>query len=86
MRKATKSYLSRVASLPCCVCGTSGVELHHVREGQGMAQRAQDWLVVPLCPDCHRGPQGLHGDRTLMRIYKLDEMDMLAKTIEAMNA
>lgn len=85
MRKATKAYLSRVAALSCCVCGNHGVELHHVREGQGMAQRAQDWLVVPLCPNCHRGPQGLHGDRTLMRIYKMDEMDMIAKTIEAMN-
>ena len=85
MRKASKAYMSRVACLPCCVCGAQGVELHHVREGQGMAQRAQDWLVVPLCSGCHRGPQGLHGDRTMMRIHKMDEMDMLARTIEAMN-
>lgn len=86
MTKAERAYMSRVASLPCCVCGAYGVQLHHVREGQGGAQRAKNWLVVPLCPACHVGPTGLHGDRSLMRIYKMDELDMLAKTIEAMNA
>ena len=86
MTKAEREYMSRIACLPCCVCGDHGVHLHHVREGQGMAQRAKNWLVVPLCPDCHTGPNGLHGDRSRMRIYKVDEMDMLAATIEAMNA
>jgi len=30
-------------------------------------------------------PNGLHGDRTLMRIAKLEELDLLARTIEALN-
>lgn len=55
--------------------------MHHIREGQGMSQRASDFLTIPLCPDCHQGPQGVHGDRTLMRVYKLSELDMLANTI-----
>ena len=79
-----KRYMNRVAELPCVVCGTHGVQLHHVREGQGMAQRASNFLVVPLCPDCHTGPNGIHGDKSLMRIQKLDEMDLLAKTIDAL--
>ena len=45
MTKAESEYMSRVASLPCAVCGDKPVELHHIREGQGMAQRAQNWLV-----------------------------------------
>jgi hypothetical protein len=84
--KAEKRYLDRVASLPCQCCGAEGVHVHHVREGQGMAQRAQNWLAVALCPACHNGSQGIHGDRRLLKARKLDEMDLLAKTIEALNA
>lgn len=80
MSKA-KQHLSRIAQLPCACCGVTGVHVHHIREGQGMSQRASDFLTIPLCPDCHQGPQGVHGDRTLMRVYKLSELDMLANTI-----
>lgn len=59
--------------------------IHHCREGQGMAQRAQNWLAIPLCPLCHTGPQGIHGDRRLLKARKLDEMDLLAMTIGALN-
>ncbi len=76
--------MGRVAELPCVLCGEQGVQVHHIREGQGMAQRASNWLVVPLCPSCHTGPLGVHGDKTMMRINKMTELDMLAKTIEAL--
>lgn len=79
---AMKTYMNGVAEHPCCVCGAEPVELHHVREGQGMAQRASNWLVVPLCPSCHRGPRGVHGDKSALRLRKLTEMDLLAMTIE----
>jgi hypothetical protein len=84
MTKAEKKYMNRVAELPCVCCGDHGVHLHHIREGQGMAQRASNYLVVPLCPACHIGPSGVHGDKSIMRIQKMTEMDMLASTIEAM--
>jgi hypothetical protein len=77
--------MDRVAQLPCSVCGVDGVQLHHIREGQGMAQRASNFLVVPLCPSCHTGPMGVHGDKTMMRIKKLTELDLLANTIEALS-
>jgi hypothetical protein len=51
-----------------------------------MGQRAQNWLICALCPDCHRGPRGVHGDRQRLKAQKLDEWDLLAKTIEALNA
>jgi hypothetical protein len=76
-----KQWMNRVAELPCACCGEHGVQLHHIREGQGLSQRASNWLVVPLCPPCHTGPAGVHGDKTMMRIHKLTELDMLADTI-----
>lgn len=82
--KTEKKWMDKVAQLPCVLCGAHGVQLHHIREGQGMAQRASNFLVVPLCPDCHTGPMGVHGDKTMMRIKKLTELDMLAQTIEAL--
>ena len=80
-----KRYMGRVAELPCSCCGAHGVQLHHVREGQGKGQRAQNWLIVPLCPDCHTSPIGIHGDKSILRLRKLDEMDLLAATIGKMN-
>ena len=84
MRKSPdKVYMDRVAKLPCVVCGVNSECLHHVREGQGMAQRAQNWLVVPLCNDCHTGNKnGFHGQWAMWKIHKMDELDALAKTIE----
>lgn len=82
-------YQGKVAQLGCLLCreqgrGIVGANLHHIREGQGMGQRASHWLVVPLCRDCHQGKNGLHGDQSLMRISKLSELDLLAMTIERM--
>lgn len=85
MTSAEKQHLDRVASLPCCLCGDTPVQVHHVREGQGMAQRASNWLTVPLCPSCHTGPKGVHGDQTMLRIFKMDEMEMLADTIKKLS-
>lgn len=82
-----KQYMGRVKSLPCSCCGAEGnTEVHHIREGQGMSQKASNWLTVSLCIDCHRGPLGLHGDKTMMRIQKLDELDLLANTIKMLNS
>jgi hypothetical protein len=51
-----------------------------------MAQRASNWLTIPLCPDCHTGPRGIHGDKSILRTLKLDELDLLARAIEALEA
>jgi Zn finger protein HypA/HybF involved in hydrogenase expression len=82
--KKEKQWMDRVAQLPCATCGSHGVQLHHIREGQGMAQRASNFLVIPLCPDCHTGSMGVHGDKTMMRLMKVTELDLLARTIEAL--
>ncbi|MCG7931943.1 MAG: hypothetical protein N0E44_18070 [Candidatus Thiodiazotropha lotti] len=79
--KSEKAYMDRVAQLPCALTGESPVELHHIREGQGMSERASNYLVIPLSPEAHRGPLGVHGDKTLLRIHKVTELDLLADTI-----
>lgn len=79
-------WMSRVAELPCQLCGAHGVQVHHVRAGQGMSQRANDFLTIACCPECHTGPLGIHGDKSLLRIQKLSEMDLLARTIAAVFA
>lgn len=83
-----KTWKSKVAALGCILCrhldwGETPASLHHVREGQGMSQRASDWLVVGLCKEHHQGKTGIHGGQ-FYRIWKMDEMDLLALTLEAM--
>lgn len=65
--KAEKRWLDDVASLGCVACrnaghGHSQSEIHHVRTGSGMAQRAAHTRVLPLCPRHHRAcyPTGFH--------------------------
>ncbi len=61
---------------------SSKTDVHHVREGQGVAQRASDYLAIPLCHSgCHQGPQGIHGDRSLLRLAKASELDLLAMVV-----
>lgn len=91
MSNASKRHLSRVAALGCILCrhlGTPGTpaEIHHLREGQGVAQRGSDFTSIPLCPEHHRGASGLHGlgTRGFAARYRVDELDLLAATIEAL--
>ena len=91
MSRASARHLSRVAGLGCILCrhlGTPGTpaEIHHLREGQGAAQRGSDYTSVPLCTEHHRGASGLHGlgTRGFAARYRVDELDLLAMTIEAL--
>lgn len=90
MSLAAKRHLSRVAALGCVICRRLGMsdtpaEIHHPRFAAGMAQRASDWLAIPLCADCHRGTHGIHGDRGILRRIKADEPALLADVIELLD-
>lgn len=90
MSIAAKRHLSRVAALGCVVCkrlglGETPAEIHHPRFAVGMAQRASDWLALPVCPEHHRGSRGIHGDRSVLRQIKADEPDLLADVIEQLS-
>ncbi len=89
--KAEKRHMDRVARMGCMLCRVLGhhdvpATLHHIREGQGMSQRAGNFLVIPLCPSCHQGPGGIHGDRSLFKVARVGELDLLAMVIERLAA
>lgn len=79
---AERRHHARLAEMACAVCRRPGPScVHHIREGQGMAQRAGHYLAVPLCYDCHQGPGGIHGDRSRWAVYRTDELQALDDTI-----
>jgi hypothetical protein len=69
-------HLARVKELPCSVCNASGPsEAHHFKQGL-------QYTCIALCVDCHRGPVlGLHGQKRVWAINKMDEIDALNITI-----
>jgi len=83
-----KQYKNKVASLGCIICSMPA-ELHHPRFSQGMAQRANDWLVIPLCTYHHRSGNfghSIHGGKATFEKNYGKEADLLAKTIETIMA
>ena len=75
--KAQRAHIAVIKALPCSVCDEPGPsDAHEIKQGQ--------WFTaVALCKSCHQGPKlGLHGEKGMWRIRKMDEMDALAKTIE----
>jgi len=90
---AEKRHMGRVAALGCILCdhlglGATPAQVHHIREGQAMSQRASNFLTIPLCPEHRTGKTGLHGMGTnaFERAYCVTELDLLAMTIERLGA
>jgi hypothetical protein len=85
-----RRHMARVAAVGCVLCrhlglGNTPACVHHIRAGQGMSERASHFLTVALCPEHHQGDTGVHKlGRDFERRYKLDELDLLAMTLEAM--
>lgn len=82
---ASRRHLDRVASVGCILCIELGrepspAEIHHVFDSSARS----DFLVIPLCANCHRGGTGFHGlgEREFNRRYKTTEANLLAKTLE----
>lgn len=88
---AEKRHLTRLAGMGCVLCQAldqpqeGKTYVHHIRAGQGISQRSPHWLAIPLCHECHQGKCGIHGDRSLLRIAKVEELDLLAMTIEQLS-
>ena len=86
---SAKQYREKVRALDCLLCwelnrvGTPA-ETHHVFDSAARS----DFLIVPLCPEHHRGATGFHGlgQRAFERIYRMTECDLLAWTIERVNS
>ena len=83
--------MGRVSSLGCILCnhlglGKTPAQVHHIKAGTGLSQRASAFLTVALCPEHHTGASGLHGLGTkgFSTRYRLGELDLLAMTLEAL--
>ena len=61
--KSEKNYMARVARLGCILCSSvlgyedSPAEIHHIRR----AGKRSTSPIIPLCPEHHRGNNGVHG-------------------------
>lgn len=91
MSAKAKRHLGRVARVPCVLCSHMGLgetpaQVHHLKFGTGVSDRASDWLVAALCPEHHTGASGVHTlkEKGLRLRYNLSELDLLAMTLEAM--
>jgi hypothetical protein len=73
--QAEREYMEKVASLPCYVsnheCGGS-VEVHH-KTGAGMAKKASNFDVMPLCFNHHSAQTPLGYGHSVHKGTKLFE-------------
>jgi len=77
---AESEHMAKVKAASCVLCDAPGPsEAHHVKQGDHFA-------TVAVCPNCHRGPYGIHGDKTMQRIRKYDEIDMINETLRRVMA
>lgn len=81
MTAAERAHVGRVKALPCSVCDAPPPsEAHHIRQGL-------HFTVVAVCTDCHRGSfNGLHGQRRMWAVKKMDEIDALGVTVQRLGA
>ena len=80
-------YKNMIAGLPCVATWliegrkVYGCELHHP---EAVRDDLSEWLIVPLTPEMHRGPNGLHGlhRRGFYNRYKLTDLELIAATLK----
>lgn len=81
-------HMGRVAGIGCIIChhmglGETPAVVHHLEEETGAAQRQDDFLTIPLCPEHHVGASGVHTLKKdgIYRRYGVSELDLLAMTL-----
>lgn len=88
MNKSDRTRLNALSELGCIVCrnlghGPTPSEVHHLigHQFKGLSQRASHQQTIPLCPEHHRGNQGIHGmgRRAWEAVYG-DQSDLLEQT------
>lgn len=92
MTRAERIRYGKLADMGCVLChhlGTPGTpaEIHHLRDGQGMSQRAPHDMTIGLCAIHHRSSRGYHGmgKRAFESAYGVTERDLLEITNDLMN-
>ena len=69
------AHMAAVKESGCAVCNAPApADAHHMKQGC-------HYTTIGLCVDCHRGPMGIHGDKTMWRIHKITEIEALNETL-----
>lgn len=50
-----KQRAGRLVLMGCIVCGRVPAQIHHLRDGHGLSERAPWWETIPLCNEHHNG-------------------------------
>ena len=81
MTAASKRHMKRVSELPCVVCKTHPVQVHHIRMANltGAGQKCSDWLTFPLCAIDHAW---LHSDIPQWEMQYRRQIDHVTATLE----
>lgn len=94
MTRDERNHYAKLADLGCVVCllqgyGHSPCEIHHIRTGTGLAQKAHWSKAIGLCPTHHRtGGYGvaIHaGVDGFEDAIGMNEVELLAKNLELLN-
>jgi hypothetical protein len=73
---AEAEHIALIAEMDCIVCEAPGPsEVHEPEQGLWFAS-------MPLCPACHRGPEGWHGTRQRWKLRKVSELSAINDTIK----
>jgi len=76
-------YIKMVCDMGCIVTGEPAVP-HHPKFFNNGAGRVSDFLVIPLAPRLHTMQNdAIHNNRSLFEDRYGREIDLLAKTIQA---
>lgn len=72
-----------VKELPCYGCGVHGQsEAHHILlDCEGKRWRRDHRFIIPACPDCHRGPEGIHGIGSEAEWCERNDKDTVAEAV-----
>ena len=89
MTQDERTHKDRLAALGCMACRRlygphepASVELHHYRGG-GWG-KGDYMTLIPLCPEHHRGRQGVHGlgVKGFDKVYPFTQRDLLNDALE----
>jgi hypothetical protein len=63
-KPGAKCHMAKVAQLPCVICSSWPVDVHHCIHDRYGTRKASDFDTLPLCPTCHCK---LHADKSSWR-------------------
>jgi hypothetical protein len=71
------AHMLAVKALPCICCGHPPPSYAHHCSSHGMAR--DDMAVLPLCYECHQGPQGYHAAKRSWVARYGQDVDLLPR-------